>query len=778
MATIKAPFNFVPLNDKVFFPDWADKISQDVPFEDGLSGTIKLKIIARTPIFVRNGHTENDANARNNNYKSFSKTEDDQFFIPGTSIKGAIRSVLEILSYGKMGKNQVVNQSFGLRDLSKNADGDFYREKISTEKVHCGWLQLKDGHFYLDDCGLPWRISVELIDDKLGTRLAAFVKDKTNFKSDENRTASKKYDLFGELNLDYRFSPDEDTRNRLSVGNRLFVKFDDYGELGTIVFTGQPGERKIGNKKTKSGKDSWVGKFFEFVFPSKQEKKGMLLDDSLVNEFISVHRNSPDYKDFRKDQLNRGEKIPVFFVYKGDGKAIEAIGLSYMFKYPAFNTIYDALPEDHFSDKRDLPECLFGDVASRSALKGRIAFGNAMLDGACHILSESNVVLSSPNPSYYPLYLGDGQTWNSEKIHLAGRKRYPTRNSLSATPEGTEGMENVMTPLDAGAEFYETIRYHNLKRVEVGALLSALLFHNQKNCFHSIGSGKPLGYGKVSVEVLNIDNGLIAELLSSFEEMMVSSIPNWKSSRCISELFAMAKGIPTGRESEFTYMHMDTNREKNEFIKGKDAYSSGEQLGYFNQIIDRNVPQAKVIGNVQAAKERVNIELLLREREQRKQKFEALLTEAHSSIECGELDLAKTKLEEAKTYTVDESILMSYYDAINEKEMELKEKELADTHLREAEQRRQSYAIPLAEKIDKAGKLATLFGSVKSWMKNNEVTVLSDTDKLALFDRIKTIVETMKPKERKKMKSFGSDLDALIGHDTAVQWFNEIISKY
>jgi len=67
---------------------------------------------------------------------------------------------------------------------------------------------------------------------------------------------------------------------------------------------------------------------------------------------------------------------------------------------------------------------------------------------------------------------------------------------------------------------------------------------------------------------------------------------------------------------------------------------------------------------------------------------------------------------------------------------------------------------------------------VKSWMKNNEVTVLSDTDKLALFDRIKTIVETMKPKERKKMKSFGSDLDALIGHDTAVQWFNEIISKY
>ena len=42
MSIIKAPFNFVTLSDKVFFPEWADKISQDIPFSDGLSGTINL----------------------------------------------------------------------------------------------------------------------------------------------------------------------------------------------------------------------------------------------------------------------------------------------------------------------------------------------------------------------------------------------------------------------------------------------------------------------------------------------------------------------------------------------------------------------------------------------------------------------------------------------------------------------------------------------------------------------------------------------------------------
>ena len=103
MATIKAPFNFVPLSDKVFFPDWADEISQDIPFEDGLSGTLELKITAQTPIFVRNGHTKEDADAKNEQYTSFSKTSDNRYFIPATSIKGCIRNVMEIMSFGKMG---------------------------------------------------------------------------------------------------------------------------------------------------------------------------------------------------------------------------------------------------------------------------------------------------------------------------------------------------------------------------------------------------------------------------------------------------------------------------------------------------------------------------------------------------------------------------------------------------------------------------------------------------------------------------------------------------
>ena len=52
---IKAPFNFIPLNNRVFQPSWAPFISHDIPFANGLSGTINYELTAAAPIFVRNG---------------------------------------------------------------------------------------------------------------------------------------------------------------------------------------------------------------------------------------------------------------------------------------------------------------------------------------------------------------------------------------------------------------------------------------------------------------------------------------------------------------------------------------------------------------------------------------------------------------------------------------------------------------------------------------------------------------------------------------------------
>src|SRR5690606_29403495 len=143
---ITAPYNFVPLSDKVVNPFWAKHVSHDIPFEGAQSGVLKVKLKAESPIFVRNGvpksQQESPAGKQFNNIN-------DEYFIPGSSLKGMIRSVMEIMSFGRMG-NKVNSHRYSVRDFQNNKIYD--KTQISNHAL-CGWLYKKDGVFYLDDCG-------------------------------------------------------------------------------------------------------------------------------------------------------------------------------------------------------------------------------------------------------------------------------------------------------------------------------------------------------------------------------------------------------------------------------------------------------------------------------------------------------------------------------------------------------------------------------------------------------------------------------------------------
>ena len=131
---IKAPFNFVPVSDKVFLPEWADRISQDVPFSDALSGTIHLRITAETPMFIRNGSDRKDSSFSHMTGVSGKPC----YFIPGSSIKGEVRSILEIMSFSKMRVDE--SASFAIREIS-NSRNKQYEIQRDSKSVHCGWLR-------------------------------------------------------------------------------------------------------------------------------------------------------------------------------------------------------------------------------------------------------------------------------------------------------------------------------------------------------------------------------------------------------------------------------------------------------------------------------------------------------------------------------------------------------------------------------------------------------------------------------------------------------------
>lgn len=606
---IKAPFNFVPLSEYVFFPEWADQISQDIPFRDGVSGSIQLKMTAKTPVFVRNGHN------RNMEETSFSHTPGGKYFIPATSIKGCVRNVLEILGFGKM--TFVQNKSFGLRDLNDSSYKSFF-----IRGIRCGWLQMKPtGGFVLYNWGTPKRISIEDIADHYKIpNLKNLITDERLFSSDERNyytSVKYKYDLFVENGYDINFGSTSSKCLKANFSmDKKKKKRDCYcfngNKEGYIVLTGQPGVRQ--QKLDNDGKLKWTGKLYEFIFLKPDREIELAVQPEIMEAFRTIHENSPAYIDLWKSHLLAGERIPVFFKLEVD--KILSIGMPYMYKYPYNLKIYDAIPStlcnpehgDQENFKKDLVDCIFGYSFDKLSLKGRVQWGHAKVDGTPNPMECRKFIALSPHSSYYPIYKEGGRDWNAKGL-ISGRKRYVIREQELDNPgqdiERTlqvksKKVDKGACMLPTGTSFDMTVTFHNLTRVELGALLSAITFHgNEDGCFHNIGFGKPFGYGKMEITnwVLNIykegenEEKDPYQYMSDFEEEMDKFIQNeeknksakWVDTPQLKELFAMAHGIERNENPNYDYMSLE---------EYKDNKDNMQPLGRFTSM--RNEEELKI----------------------------------------------------------------------------------------------------------------------------------------------------------------------------------------
>lgn len=602
---IKAPFNFVPLPEHVFFPDWADQVSQDIPFKNGVSGTIHLNIKAETDIFVRNGHKLGN---EENEFSHIGKS----YFIPATTLKGCFRNALEILSFGKMKKfNQ---HSFAIRDLNNET----YKKLILKNSTHGGWLYLYGDKFYIFDCGEikdENRISAQCIDEAIGTSVFdVFIKGKIKNK---DRNARTKYEKLADA-----LFPRDSAKWKQYRSGELFYAID--GKC--LVFTGQPNQRTQKYDETKR-KMVWSGKAKEFLFKKPPQKIDIAecieISSDDIKAFQSIHNASADYIEFWKSKLEKGKPVPVFFQEVEDEKHGKRhyIGLSYMFKYPAetnvgtaINNYYDGVFErEKLSEGPDMADLIFGYSQDGHSIRGRVHIGHSFAQGSPRRGKEKIMIMSSPRPSFYPLYLKWNEkpvTWNDSygmKIEIAGYKRYPVRNMANGGRDRVQGYtmgktESSMVPLEKGTVFTGKMMFHNLLPIELGALLYAITLSDPKEkgkpLYHNLGSCKSYGYGKVSITYkLDISDGESKDFHQDFIEYMQKECGNcWSTSDTLRELQTMAGGIPHDKEEIFTYMELSkqVNGEKvNEFVEGKKLYNKGERLGLFTEIIAGKVPKGK-----------------------------------------------------------------------------------------------------------------------------------------------------------------------------------------
>jgi CRISPR-associated protein (TIGR03986 family) len=635
---IHSPYNFVPLSNGVLIPGWQDSISHDLPFEDGLSGELQFEIEAETPLLV---------GAEKQGIKvSFFKHPDGVHAIPGSALRGMVRNVLEIATFSRIGTH-VDDKWLAVRDLTSGV-ADMYREKMTDEPRHltyeansrAGWLSFMDGKWWIQACHHS-RIEVQDLDaayhqpwarDLLRCRDLAHQKKLAKqhhgpalTQQEENDlrrlnkairlTAAAKYASFLAANsgkLGVKFTAGHVVPQAHSGGKSLIyskaTSLKSGGTDGFVIFTGQPGNNK----------------HMEFIFHGSSGTP-IEVPVQVMQAFRSTHDDSDDWKWLQANSQYFPEGLPVF--YLEERGQLYALGLAQMFKLKYTNSLHGAIrnaSNKHLSDgKLDFAETLFGKVFKDDqamALKGRVDFSDARLAGQPKFYKFNNnnrTILNGPKPTYYPNYIvqsgatngghlptvADNQnhechikpsvpyrTLMNDDVKLRGWKRYPVRpldkvNPQQPTPDQKESVQTELHPLDKGARFAGKLRFHNLKPAELGALVWALTWGGDTALRHSLGMGKPFGFGcvklslgtpklipnKASEAPLTLEN-----YRDSFVDWMSSAYAkatkgkDWRACEGLKQLLGMANPAnATGHTLE--HMQLKNVDGKNEFVEAKKA---------------------------------------------------------------------------------------------------------------------------------------------------------------------------------------------------------------
>ncbi|MCI5777889.1 MAG: TIGR03986 family CRISPR-associated RAMP protein [Bacteroidales bacterium] len=602
---MKAPYNFVPLADNVYFPAWVGDISHDVPFADGVSGEIEITLRAKTPVFVRNGHTKKEGEKKEGDYRKASVLPNGRYYLPGTSVKGAVRNILEIITFGKMRVDE--RAQFAQRDWENKLLYPL-RDIKEQNKICGGWLCRKEEDYVIRECKEIHRIALKRVDDWLKGEIRTeeevmrneYSTDRgKNLKEsgegkDEIKTARHKYALLESRGIGrerlrgLRFDFDEKFKKQ---GKGVKVAAD--GPItGTIVFTGQPNNADWEVRGKKSGK------FYDFVFEDNEEGRGneFPLPKGKFENYEFIYAESEDWTEWKKEL--DGDGIPVFFRKKESGE-IKDFGLAQMYRLPYEKTPYEKERARYEKEAGalDMADCIFGYVDGQKALRGRVQFSHFISEDAT-VDEPKTLILNGPKASYYPCYIkqtGNGGKDANYKTYndglLAGWKKYVLRDGTWEKKMNNEKLDTEIFPLKAGASFKGRVVFHNLKHEELGALLSALSFHgNTDKCYLQVGQGKPYGYGKMSVSVdalravRNDDDTLVDSdsAMGSFELMMDKWLnSSWRKTRSVRELFALASNSVGKEDERFKYMSLDVDGKNNEFT---DAKKGNEYLMRFSEL--------------------------------------------------------------------------------------------------------------------------------------------------------------------------------------------------
>ena len=547
-----APYNFVALPRKVYAVDDVDEYTVNLP--DGerklwechdvyvrgrLSGHIDLQITTETPTYVRCGPrvaeaSDEDPATNPHRQDFFHHGNRDHPVIPGSSLRGMTRTLVEIVSSGKM--DGVADDYLIYRAVADSTSlGDLYRAKLLDIDQEAGiWVEYPRREMqggYLERNGLDWAI-----------RPAVKHKDESLFHVTYKalgiggHNPSKEYGK-GDI-IPVLVKPP--TRRDHERGKNFTLNMALVDNREDIVNTkGLTEQQKISleSREFRNAvvvRSGWMKK-------RDRDVKTMhcgIYEPDMDSELIPIPRwmwtlyeEDRDMTRGMKTRKIRAPQDPLFFItdskYVSDDNpaGLMFFGPTMMFRIPYSHGIHDHIPEKlRDPETTDVSEALFGTVNQDKTIKGRVFFEDAPWDGAGNPFLDgaegrrvTKDILSGPKPTSFQHYLEQLSEarekikhWDDQSTRIRGYKLYWHKKGLSENDilqRDQQALDRVRTkqdkqrsiirPVRAGTTFVGRVHFENLTEFELGALCFVLQLPESKR--HKLGMGKPLGMGSVKI---------------------------------------------------------------------------------------------------------------------------------------------------------------------------------------------------------------------------------------------------------------------------------------
>lgn len=565
-----APYNFVELPKKVVEAE-QPLPSGDRYHSDKHTGKIECTLTTESTLYIRCGMTPEDfakysdfvkkespKNMAKEEKRQWEKKEQERkekwekerkeilapFFtyssdglpvLPGSSLRGMLRILVEIISFSKI-ERVSDNQRLFFRAVGSNPKkeswGREYKQYVFPKKVEAGYLKKDNEGWYIQPA--------KIIEKETFAWVRQADISLPGFKNFDDRGYKPQY-----MDVSYKNVEVEKTDR----AKRLFAHNVDspgiHSKKGVIVTSG--------NMKQASSIPS-PRRNHCLVFAPDPKSSKLRLDPKAIEHYRNALTDFQKQPPFDNDWgiFQENENRPVFYCPPKNSNKVGFVGQSPNFRIPYSpegnghaTTVADFIPPNLKKLALiDLADAIFGWVKQESENEklpkgkkqraGRVFITDGLLEKSQREKAKQSqqrqaqeILLSSPKPTTFQHYLVQQEADKSKLKHYASKP--PTETEAGETvirghklywhkpcvkievSENADTQTSLIKPIEPELQFTFNIHFENLSKVELGALLWVLALSSDKAqklgigkkdeqyCL-SLGMGKPLGMGAVKIE--------------------------------------------------------------------------------------------------------------------------------------------------------------------------------------------------------------------------------------------------------------------------------------